>query len=465
MMERYIGRAKCRNEVETGNEWPGFPFQSWFGTNGCRIINGDARELIKSVGSESVDCIITSPPYMRAKDYGTKHQMGFGQQSLQSYFNDMFNILSEALRVTKFGGAFWLIVDNVKDPEAKAPLPNTCINLALEAGWVFEDSITWDKGKGLPWSHRGRLRNVSESILLFSKGGLKTFNLNAVRVQEDLSPYWVKYPERFHPEGKAPSDIWHIPIPTQGTWGKSSIRHFCPFPGELVTRCIRLTTIKGEQVLDPFAGTGAVPAVAEALDRKGAGFEINRSFCASFHEDWLYKIRGSISSKTCRSDESFSHTIKVLRCLKLPRTLFTMLSRSDLFERSIADSIVFFVVNNFSTDVRADELSHVAKCVLHVGVNEHARIDDALRVFDQMRLTPPASKFGVDFALNVDHERNIKPFEPGNVVYAYRAGKFYSANKSLHIESGHMPDLQGIRRTSKYPLILSDIHVDVESFD
>src|SRR2546421_261661 len=120
-------------------------------------------------------------------------------------------------------------------------LPWEIIRSAQEGGWTFEDLVIWDKGRSLPWTHKGHFRGVFEYILLFGKSKLTHFEIGRARETDDLSPYWVKYPERYNPNGKSPSDIWHFPIPVQGSWSRNGIRHFCPFPLSMVARMISLT--------------------------------------------------------------------------------------------------------------------------------------------------------------------------------------------------------------------------------
>ena len=223
----------------------------------CNLFAADCREFLKSVPAESVDCVITSPPYGEMKNYGSSIQIGFGQRTTEEYLPDLQQVFTELYRVSAKGAALWVVLDTWKSNGDTIPLPWEVSARARASGWSFHDFIVWDKGRSLPWSHRGRFRGVCEYILLLGKGRLKTFNLRAVRETSDLAAYWVKYPERYHPDGKAPSDLWHFQIPTQGSWAPSARRHFCPFPTGLVERMVEISSNEGEIVLDPFAGNEA----------------------------------------------------------------------------------------------------------------------------------------------------------------------------------------------------------------
>ncbi|CAN5552768.1 hypothetical protein BH10ACI1_BH10ACI1_28300 [soil metagenome] len=248
------------------------------------LLCADSRTALSKFPENSISCIITSPPYGDLKNYGSDNQIGFGQNWENEYLPDLELIFSESYKICKSGAAMWVVLDMIKEGGEMIPLPWEVITRARSAGWTFHDLVIWDKGKSLPWSGKGKFRGVCEYILLLGKGKLGKFNLDAVRDSENLSSYWVKYPERYHPDGKAPSDLWHFPIPNQGSWSKKQSRHYCPFPVGLVARMIAISTTPGDIVLDPFAGTGSVSTIADYLDRFGVGIEINSSFTKDFKD-------------------------------------------------------------------------------------------------------------------------------------------------------------------------------------
>ena len=244
-----------------------------------RVHRGDARILAQRLPDHSLTVTLTSPPYWGLKDYGVPHQIGW-EQDYQDYLGDLVAIFRHVYRATRAAGSLWVVLDTFRSDGRLKLLPfefAQCLERGV--GWVPQDVIIWDKGKTLPWSHAGRMRNQFEYILCFSKG--KSFKYEVDRLKEvDPKGWWVKYPERYNPDGKVPANIWTLPIPVQGSWSSNGLRHACPFPTSLVERILLLTTDarQGHVVFDPFAGSGIVPALAEAMGRGFLAFELNAGF-------------------------------------------------------------------------------------------------------------------------------------------------------------------------------------------
>jgi DNA modification methylase len=261
-----------------------------------QFIVGDARELERLLGNESVDAIITSPPYLDLKDYGHGDQIGFGQ-SEKDYYDGLEDVFRQALAVTRDTGAFWLVIDTVRTSGELHPLPWLLVERALRVGWTLQETIVWDKGKTNPYSHPGRLRKLFEYIFLLTKkrDGFKWRVRRISELHRPQAAYFIGWPERHSPFGRNPGNVWRFPLTVQGVWspelraGKSVRQHLhqCPFPFGLVERLIELTTDPGDVVLDMFAGSGSVAAVAEATDRRWVAIEINPEYKRIFEEEML----------------------------------------------------------------------------------------------------------------------------------------------------------------------------------
>lgn len=98
-----------------------------------------------------------------------------------------------------------------------------------------------------------------------------------------MKKWWIRYPERYNPKGKAPDEIWDYGIPIQGSWGNGYVKHFCPLPTDMIGNMIQLTSDEGDVILDPFAGTGSVLVQAAYMNRKYVGSELNREYINMFH--------------------------------------------------------------------------------------------------------------------------------------------------------------------------------------
>lgn len=273
-----------------------------------------------------MDVTITSPPYWNLKDYGAKGQIGFGQ-SYEDCLDDLAQVFRSVRSITKPTGSLWIVADTIKDGGKLKLFPFDLATRLQGDGWILHDIIVWNKDKTLPWSHRGKLRNIFEYVLFFSKTKDFKYDLSSVRDIDELKEWWVKYPERYSPLGKAPSRTWSIPIPRQGSWGDNWVRHFCPLPPELVRRMILLTTDPRDVVLDPFSGSGVVLAQAAAMNRRYLGIDISKQYRPVFLKQVfpsLHKLELEHTTKCAAGTnrrEIFERSIWALRKLKVGREL------------------------------------------------------------------------------------------------------------------------------------------------
>lgn len=296
--------------------------------NKNELILGNALQMMDYFGNseEVVDVIITSPPYWDRKNYGNiDGQIGYGQ-SKDVYLEDIRSILNYCYKVTKHTGSLWLVVDNYRRNGVLELLPLELGDIASNIGWKLRDLIIWDKQYSLPWHQKGQMRNTSEHVLFMTKSDDYKFEVDRIKNLDEISKWWIDFPERFNPKGKTPTNIWGFPILRRGNWPNPAlIDHLCPFPTGLVTRIIELSTDEGDLVFDPFAGSGVVLAQAEVMKREYFGFEINPEYVNMFYsevkqnvaDEWeKLKKRRSIFDGAKRD---FEKTIMNLRSLKYSR--------------------------------------------------------------------------------------------------------------------------------------------------
>ena len=281
---------------------------------------------------------ITSPPYGSLKDYGHKDQIGYGQRE-DEYLMDMRRVFRTLFTHTKANGSLWMVADTLRRPlagDSVWPMQLLPFQLAQEAtseGWILRDVIIWIKDKTLPWSGRGRMRNSFEYILFFVKSPSFKYHVDRLREPDDLEQWWVRYPERYNPHGKAPSNVWAVPIPVQGSWANTAVKHACPLPADLVERMLLLSSDNGDTVLDPFAVSGVVVAEARRLERRGVGVELVQRHIDAFHTTVLPEIterRGidKLQQLHERSEE-LRKTIIDLRSVKYPKVLAKTIRELD----------------------------------------------------------------------------------------------------------------------------------------
>ena len=295
------------------------------------VYNIDSRNIGSILPDKSlIQTTITSPPYFDMKDYGVDRQIGYGQK-YEDYLEDLKKIFAQIYRVTKEDGTLWIIIDTFKRNNAVVTLPFDLVTKLKETGWLLQDIIIWKKDKTVPWSSNGFMQRKFEYVLFLSKGNKYKTNKDNVRIYDtqQLKKWWVKYPERYNPKGKALDEIWEFPIPVQGSWGSEYIRHFCPLPKEMVATMISISTDEGDTVFDPFAGSGTVMSQAAYMNRQYIGVEINSEYIEMFN-NYLSKtfVEGRNEYnilKQSNSQESFENTILNLRALKYGRVLLNKL--------------------------------------------------------------------------------------------------------------------------------------------
>jgi DNA modification methylase len=338
-----------------------------------------------------VDVTITSPPYFDMKDYGRPNQIGFGQ-GYDEYLSDLSTVFTEVFRATKSDGSLWIIVDTFRKDQEVVPLPFDLVSRLKPTGWTLRDIVIWKKERTVPWAHTGATKRIFEYILVFSKGsGSFKYDQDKFREVTDLKRWWVRYPERYNPRGKAPEEIWSYDIPVQGSWGDHYVRHFCPLPTELVSRIIQQTTESQQVVLDPFAGSGTVPTVSKLLNRRYVGFELNSEYVGMFkkHLQQQLKLQKQSAQDPIPEDPAaaFEATIVSLRILKFGRLLLRQLHK-DI--PSAAAKVFAFR----STDIPTEKFKHYSAEYL-IKLHKPNLEPRARAALDLAIAKPPLSKFGI----------------------------------------------------------------------
>ncbi|QNR85082.1 site-specific DNA-methyltransferase [Pedobacter riviphilus] len=296
------------------------------------VYNKDARSILDTIPSDiKIATTITSPPYFDMKDYNSDDQVGYGQ-TYDDYLNDLKLIFSGVYEITEEDGSLWIIIDTFKREGQVVTLPFDLSSKLKEIGWLLQDVIIWKKDKTVPWSMGGFMQRKFEYILFFTKSAKYKSNKDNVRVYDTahLKKWWVKYPERYNPKGKALDEVWEFPIPVQGSWGDKYIRHFCPLPTDMVATMIQLSTNENDIVLDPFAGSGTVLSQSAYMKRNYIGFETNKDYIEMFTA-YLQKTIDENSAEyelaSTGVQDDFENTILNLRALKYARVLVASIQK------------------------------------------------------------------------------------------------------------------------------------------
>lgn len=138
------------------------------------LLQGDCLNLLKAIPDESLDCVITSPPYWSQREYDV---VGIGlENTLEEYLNQLEAVFLEVKRVLKNSGSLWLNLGDTYHNKHLLGVPwRLAFRLTDNQGWILRNSIIWDKIKGGLNSSHDRLANIHENIFHFVKDAKKYY--------------------------------------------------------------------------------------------------------------------------------------------------------------------------------------------------------------------------------------------------------------------------------------------------
>mgnify|MGYP000199102771 FL=1 len=244
----------------------------------------DNLAFMRPLADESMQLIVTSPPYNIGKSYEAR-------SSLAEYVKGQAQVISECVRLLSPNGSLcWQVGNHVHNGEV-FPLDMVLYPIFKEHGLHLRNRVIWHFEHGLHCTKR--LSGRHETILWFTKGDDYVFNLDPIRVPS-------KYPEKKHfkgpkagqlsgnPLGKNPSDVWIIPNVKSNHVEKTV--HPCQFPVELIERLVLSMTEEGDAVFDPYMGVGSSVVAAVKHGRKGYGCDVVHEY-VNVAWDRLHQLR------------------------------------------------------------------------------------------------------------------------------------------------------------------------------
>ena len=253
------------------------------------ILQGDALAVLKTFPDESVDCVITSPPYWGLRDYDHIDQLGLESYPLK-YIERMCDIFSEVKRVLKMEGTCWVVIGDTYDKQKNLlQIPARFAIAMQERGWKLRNEIIWCKPNAMPSSVKDRFSVDFEKVFFFTKSKEYFFeqameesknredneyrvNLRKSKDYKNKKPYQGNFPKSFQIGKRNKRTVWNVATkPYTGA-------HFAVFPEKLIYPMIQSGCPHWGIVLDPFMGAGTTGVVAKKLGRKWLGIELNPEY-------------------------------------------------------------------------------------------------------------------------------------------------------------------------------------------
>lgn len=291
-----------------------------------KIFNMDCNNFLLTLPSNSIDCIVTSPPYYGLRDYGVSGQIGL-EESPSAYVSRLVEVFAELYRVLKPNGTCWL---NLGDsyvttspnggggknmnihgekylgrrkaagrlqPKQLMGMPWRVALALQDNGWYLRQDIIWNKTNAMPESVKDRCTRSHEYIFLLTKTDKYYFNPAAIAEPVISTKGNARsfrggggYIKRqcFNNSETAKRGTRGNVFNSQGTRNKRSVwniatqaskyKHFATFPDKLAETCILAGCPEDGLVLDPFMGTGTTALVSLKNNRQFTGCDLNESY-------------------------------------------------------------------------------------------------------------------------------------------------------------------------------------------
>jgi DNA modification methylase len=284
-----------------------------------KIYNEPCLDTLSKMNDDSIDCVITSPPYWQLRDYGYDGQWGL-EPTFQGYLDHLWQMMDDIYRVLKPTGTCWINLGDSyngnkksnNDPKQNESLIKSNVNKSVQSGikdkcllllphrfaigcidrgWILRNDCIWAKRNGMPESVTDRFSKKHEFMFFFVKQEQYYFDLDFIRDKNTTnSNIRNKVDENYGAElhvgvgerewnnlkGKNPgdvSDFWDIPTKPSNT------KHYATYGDSLLVKPILAGCPKGGIVYDPFMGTGSTAEVAIRSGRKYIGSEMSKEYC------------------------------------------------------------------------------------------------------------------------------------------------------------------------------------------
>ena len=237
----------------------------FFHTGAISIYHDDILTT-NQIKQETIDLIVTSPPYNLGIKYGSHND----EMSYDDYLLFTRQWLNKCYQLVKNDGRFCLNIPLDKNKGGQKSVCADITTIAKEVGWQYHSTIIWNEG------------NISRRTAWGS-----WMSASSPYVIAPVEVILILYKKFWKKQQRGESDInkkefmdW-----TNGVWtfngeSKKKIGHPAPFPVELPRRCIELFTYKSDTILDPFLGSGSTLLACIDTKRRGIGVDVDKKYCA-----------------------------------------------------------------------------------------------------------------------------------------------------------------------------------------
>ena len=233
-----------------------------------KIFYDDSRKISEYIQLDSVQTIVTLPPYGDLRDYGVEGQIGLNQ-SYEEYLSSLDEIWRECFKVLKLSGTLWLNIGHQMIKEVLRVIGSDVLSHLTSIGFKLIRIFYWYKRNYASGYNKRNLLQNFEPIYVLCK------DEKSVHLDENAAIF-----EEFDAEEPVhfPLSYWLLVRKGGSLKKEQNNPHPAPYPDELVDRVIRISSKPQDIVLDPFLGSGTTTKLARDLNRIGIGFEINSDF-------------------------------------------------------------------------------------------------------------------------------------------------------------------------------------------
>ena len=266
------------------------------------ILHGDALDELGRIPTQSIDTVVTSPPYFQQRDYDDSDQIG-QESNPAAYVARLVEIFRQVHRVLRESGSIWIVIGDKYLRGELLGLPWRVVLALIDEGWILRSDIIWHKPNAMPSSVKTRPTTDHEYIFFLTKSKQYYYNADAIREPHvtfsdqsrmrggrrhfhvrngtpesgknggNQNLHDGRWDQAFHPGGRNKRTVWSIPL------SKFREAHFAVFPERLVETAILAGSPSGGVVLDPFLGSGTTALVAKRLQRHYIGIDCAQKYC------------------------------------------------------------------------------------------------------------------------------------------------------------------------------------------